>query len=45
MIDIDRKTYEKLSIRTIIDNDGMLWLIAKNIEKVLNHKNLHKNSK
>ena len=45
MIDIDRKIYEKLSIRTIIDNDGILWLIDKNIEKVLDHKNLHKNSK
>ena len=45
MIDIDRKTYEKLSIRTIIDNDEMLWLIAINIEKVLDYKNLHKNSK
>ena len=40
MVDISRKTYEKIDIETTVDNDGLLWLIEEHIEEGLNHKNL-----
>ena len=39
MVDISRKTYGKNGIETIADNDGILWLNEKHIEKGLDHKN------
>ena len=40
MVDISRKTYERNGIKTIADNDGILWLNEKHIEEGLDHKNL-----
>ena len=40
MADISRKTYERNSIATIVDNGGILWLNEKYIEEGLDHKNL-----
>ena len=40
MVDISRKTYERNSIETITDNDGMLWLNEKHIEVGLDRKHL-----
>ena len=40
MVNISRKTYEKNSIETIIDNDGILKLNEKHLEEGLVHKNL-----
>ena len=40
MIDKSRKTYERNSIETIADNDGILWLNEKLIEQGLNHENV-----
>ena len=40
MADISRKTNESNDIETIIDNDGILWLNEKHIEKGLDNKNL-----
>ena len=42
MVDISRKTYERNSIETIVDNDQILWLNEKHIQKGLDHKNLRK---
>ena len=39
-VDISRKRYEKNSIETKADSDGILWLNEKYIEEGLNHKNL-----
>ena len=35
-----RKTYETNGIETIVDNDGILRLNEKHVEKGLDHKNL-----
>ena len=43
MIDISRKTYGGNGIKTIVDNDGTLWLNEKRIEEGLDHKNLREN--
>ena len=40
MVDIRRKTYERNGIETILDNNGIMWLNEKHIEKQLDHKNL-----
>ena len=40
MVDISRKTYERIGLETIIDNDGIMWLNEKHIEEGLDHKNL-----
>ena len=40
MVDISRKTYERIGLETIIDNDGIMWLKEKHIEEGLDHKNL-----
>ena len=40
MLDISRRTYERNGIETMIDNDGILWLNEKHIEKGLDHNNL-----
>ena len=40
MVDINRKTYERNGIETIMDNDQILWLNKKYIEEVLDHKSL-----
>ena len=33
MVDINRKKYERNSIETIVDDDGIMWLNEKHIEK------------
>ena len=41
MVDVSsRKTYEKNGLKTIVDNEGILWLHEKHIEEGLDHKNL-----
>ena len=41
MVDVSsRKTYEKNGLKTIVDNEGILWLHEKYIEEGLDHKNL-----
>ena len=40
MVDINRKTYERNGIETIVDNDGVLSLNKKHIEEGLDHKDL-----
>ena len=40
MVDISRKTYKRNGIKTIVDNEGVLWLNEKHIEKGLDHKNV-----
>ena len=40
MVDISRETYERNSIETILDNDGILCLNEKHIEEGFSHKNL-----
>ena len=40
MVNINRKTYEKNGIGTIIDNDGILKLNDKPLAEGLVHKNL-----
>ena len=45
MVDISRKTYEKIGIGTIVDNDGILWLNEKHIEEGLYHKNFARDYK
>ena len=42
MVDINRKTYERNGIVTIVDNDGKLYLNEKHIEERLGHKNCKK---
>ena len=32
MVDINRKMYERSSVETMIDSDGILWLNEKHIE-------------
>ena len=39
-VDMRRKTYETNGIETIADNDGILRLNEKHVEKGLDHKNL-----
>ena len=34
MVDINRKTYERNGIETIVDNDGISWLNEKHIELI-----------
>ena len=45
MTDISRKTYERNGIKTIVDNDGILWLNEKHIEEGLDHKNMREITK
>ena len=33
MVNISRKTYERNGIESVVDNDGILWLNEKHIEK------------
>ena len=40
MVDISRKMYEINAIQTLVDDDGILWLNEKHIEKGLDHKHL-----
>ena len=40
MFDITKKTYERNGIKTIVHNDGVLWLNEKHIEEGLHDKNL-----
>ena len=40
MVDIGRKTSEKNGIETIADNNRIMWLNEKHIEKGLDHTNL-----
>ena len=40
MVKISRKTYERNDIKTIVDNDEILWLNEKHIEEGLDHQNL-----
>ena len=40
MVEKNVRTYEKNGIEAIVDNDGILWLNEKHIEKGLEHKNL-----
>ena len=40
IVDISRETYKRNNIETIIDNDGILWLIEKHIEQRLDHNKL-----
>ena len=39
MVDISRKSYERNYIKTIVDNDELLWLNEKHIQERLDHKN------
>ena len=39
MVDISRKKYERNGIKTMVCNDGILWLNEKHIEG-LDHKKL-----
>ena len=34
MVDIKRKTYDRNSIETIVDNDGILWLNEKHRRRI-----------
>ena len=40
MVDINRETYGRNGVETIVDNDGILWLNEKHIEEGLDHKDL-----
>ena len=40
MVDISRKMYATNGIKTIVVNDGMLWIIEKHLEEELPHKNV-----
>ena len=40
MVDISRKMYATNGIKTIVVNDGMLWIIEKHTEEELPHKNV-----
>lgn len=40
MVEISRKIYEIIGAETIVDNDIILWLKEKHIEKQLDHKTL-----
>ena len=40
MFDISGKTYERNGIKTVVYNDGILWLNEKHIKEGLNHKNV-----
>ena len=40
MVDINRKTYERNSIETIVDSDRILWLNEKHIQERLDYKHL-----
>ena len=37
---IFKETFEKNGVKVIVDNNGMLWLNEKHIEKGLGHANL-----
>ena len=44
MVDISRKNSERNGIRTIVSNDGKMWLNEKHIKERLGHKkNLQEN--
>ena len=40
MVDISRKMYARNGAKTIVVNDGMLWIIEKHIKEELRHKNV-----
>ena len=40
MVDISRKMCGRNGIESIADNDEILWLNEKHVEKPLDHKNL-----
>ena len=40
MVNINKETYEKNDIETIVDSIDKLWLNEKKIEEKLDHKNL-----
>ena len=40
MVDISRKMYAWNGTKTIVVNDGMLWIIEKHIKEELRHKNV-----
>ena len=40
MVDKSIKAYERNSVETIVDFDGVLWLNEKHIEEGLGHKSL-----
>ena len=40
MVEISRKIYEIIDAETIVDNDIILWLKEKHIEKQLDHETL-----
>ena len=40
MVDINRKTYKRNGVETIVDSNGILWVNEKHIEEGLDHKNL-----
>ena len=40
MVDISRKMYKGNGIKTIVDNDKILWLNEKHLKGKLNPKNL-----
>ena len=41
---ISRKMYERNSVETIVDNDGIMWLNETHLEEGLDHKNLQQNT-
>ena len=40
MVDTSRKTNEENGMKTVVDNDGILWSNEKHIQEGLDHKNL-----
>ena len=40
MVDVSRKMYARNGTKTIVVNDGMLWIIQKHIEEELRYKNV-----
>ena len=40
MVDISRKMYARNGTKTIVVNDGMLWIIEKHMKEELRHKNV-----
>ena len=37
---ISRETFEENSVKTVVDNDGIMWLNENHIEQGLDHKKL-----
>ena len=38
MVDISRRTYERIGIEIVVDNDAILWLNEKPVVGGLDHK-------